>query len=62
MQGMLPVLATIERRNPDLSRHLRRTASSVVLNVAEIIDTSARVSLIHASIKHIGARIPWMRA
>ncbi len=30
-----PVLATIERRDPDLARQLRRAAASVALNMAE---------------------------
>ena len=32
---MRPLLATIERRDIDLARQLRRAASSVVLNIAE---------------------------
>jgi four helix bundle protein len=33
--NMRPMLAAIERRDPDLGRQLRRAASSVVLNIAE---------------------------
>jgi four helix bundle protein len=32
---MRPLIATIERRDSDLAKQLRRAASSVVLNVAE---------------------------
>ncbi len=35
LRTMRPMLASIDKRDPDLARQLRRPASSVVLNVAE---------------------------
>ena len=35
VRTMRPMLAAIDKRDPDLSRQLRRAASSVVLNLAE---------------------------
>jgi four helix bundle protein len=35
IRAMRPMVAVLERRDPDLARQLRRAANSVVLNVAE---------------------------
>jgi len=35
MTALRPVMATIERRDPDLARQMRRAATSVPLNISE---------------------------